>query len=380
MNEHDTIQKAFSDLHASDQTFRNVMRRVHCGKGAKVIPKRFVVMAAVLAALFSMALVVHGSKFVLQADLSAFLTPAKDPGQVIDDAFGDNISTQKPEMFDAYGNPIELPDMERPALDLTEAEKLFGSYISDVDAVVSVGESTFTLNNFLIDETGVGAVTWTVENPNGITYLDSGYGFVCFDWSKDPFCEPWIEHVGADGQKKISTHHSTALVSKNEDNTVLDLVTYFGTFDHYEIGDHFVWNVSRTADTGRQTVQITPVSHIPAMQMNTTDGMKLTVGSQGLVMDVNTNDIFDTEKIVLHFKDGTQYCLEDWDQMILNSTGGLWRPSEAYDADELVILYNRLIDVDEVSSVEVTAAWVLRESEDENQEPISYQKTYVFYP
>lgn len=374
MNEHDTIQKAFSDLHASDQTFRNVMRRVHCGKGAKVMPKRFVVMAAVLAALFSMALVVHGSKFVLQADLSAFLTPAKDPGQVIDDAFGDNISTQKPEMFDAYGNPIELPDMERPAIDQEEIKALYGDYISDVDAVVTVGESTFTLNSFLIDETGVGALTWTVENPNGITYLDSGYGFVCFNWSEDPFCEPTIHQYGADGQKKSFTSHHTALISKNEDGTMLDLVTYFGTFVHYEIGDHFVWRVSRTANTEIKTVQITPVKHIPAKTMTEADGMVLTVGSQGLVLDVNTNDIFVTDKVVLYFKDGTQYCLEDQDKMILNSSGGLWRDSEAYDDDELVIMYNRLIDVSEVSSVEVTAHWAIRKTGDEAQ------KTYIFYP
>ena len=114
--------------------------------------------------------------------------------------------------------------------------------------------------------------------------------------------------------------------------------------------------------------------------MTSADGTLLTVGSQGLVIDVNTNDPFDADKIVLHFKDGTQYCLEDWDKMILNSSGGLWRSSEAYHYDDLVILYNRLIDVSEVSSVEVTAHTAHDELVGENYEVVEEQKSYVFYP
>lgn len=380
MNEHEILQKTFSDLHASDDTLQKVMSRVHRGKATKGMPKRVAVLVAVLVVLFSMALVVHGSIYLRLADTPAVLTPAEDPEQVIDDAFGDTIDTEKPQMYDAKGNPIELPDMERPAIDLAEAKKLFGDYISDVDAVVTVDESTFTLKNFLIDETGVGALTWTVENPNGVSYGYAGYGFVYFDWAKDLFRQPWIEHFGADGQQKLMTSDYTALIFKSEDGTMLELVSYFGTFDYYEIGDHFVWNVAETANTGRQTVQITPTSHIPAKKMTAADEMQVTVGSQGLVIDVNTNDPFDTDKIILHFKDGTQYCLEDGENMILNSSGGLWRASEEYHYDELVILYNRLIDVSEVSSVEVTAHKAHDELVGENYEVVEEQKSYVFYP
>ena len=176
MNEHELFQKTFSNLHASDSTLQEVMNRIHSGRGARGVSKRFAVLVAVLTLLFSMALVAHATG--LLADLVAILTPAENPGQVIDDAYGDSISTQKPNMFDGYGNPIEMPDMEHPNVDFTEAEKIMGAYISDVDSVISIGKNTFTFKNFLIDETGTGAITWSVENPNGITYGEAGYGIV----------------------------------------------------------------------------------------------------------------------------------------------------------------------------------------------------------
>jgi hypothetical protein len=267
--------------------------------------------------------------------------------------------------------------MERPAIDLAEFKKLYGDYISDVNAVFTIEESTFTLKNFLIDETGIGAVIWTVENPNGVPYHYSGHGFVCFDWSKDLFTEPTIWHFGAEGQEKFFSCEFTALISENSDGTMLELVTYFGTFDQYEIGDHLVWEISRAPDKEVRTVQITPTCHIPARKMTAADGTQLQVGSQGLVIDVNRDDEFSTNKIILHFSDGTQYCLEDWDKMIYNSSGGLWR-EDVYEYDDLVILYNRLIDVDKVVSVELTEE--IHQRNEEDTAFIYTYEDYMFYP
>lgn len=378
MNEHDIMNKAFSDLHASDDTLQKVLNRTHSGKSVRMKPKRIAVLVAAVVVLFSMALAVHGSVLVLLGDRLAVLTPAKDPEKVLDDAFGDTLDTQKAEMYDSQGNLIELPDMERPKLDLEEVKKLYGDYISDVDAVFSLGESTFTLKHFMIDETGVGALTWTVENPNGLKYIYGGYGYMCFD-DCNPFCEPSIRHFGPDGEEKFFASTYPALISRNEDDTKLELVTYFGTFDNYEIGDHFVWKIESRTCSERKTVQITPVSHIPAKKMVAADGMKLTVGSQGVVIDVNSDELFETDKIVLHFNDGTQYCVEDWDKMILNSSGGLWR-GDAYRCDDLVVLYNRLVDINKISSVEVTAKIPHDKLVGEDYEIDWEYKNYVFYP
>lgn len=376
MNEHEFFQKSFSKLHASDNTLQEVMGRVHSGKGTKGISKRFAVLVAVLVMVFSMALVAHATG--LLADLVAILTPAENPSQVIEDAFGDNISTEKPKMEDAYGNPIEAPSMDRPAIDLTETEKLIGAYISDVDGVLTIGENTFTLEQFLVDETGSGAITWTVENPNGIDYGDAGYGMVYFNPS--PFDEPMMYHYGADGSKKKSTDMSTALISKNEEGTKLKLVSYFGTFDKYEIGDSFVWMVSQNARQDTQKIQITPAEHIPTKTMTTADGMRLMIANQSITLDIDSNIDFLTDKIVINFKDGTQYCVEDDEAKIYNLSEAFWRQSDEYRYDELVYLFNRLIDTNEVSSVEVTAGFSRLELVGEYYEPVRHPETFVFYP
>lgn len=376
MNEHEFFQKSFSTLHASDNTLQEVMSRAHSGKGVKGISKRFAAFVAVLVMLFSMALVVHATG--LLADLVAILTPAENPGQVIDDAFGDNISTEKPKMEDAYGNPIDAPSMERPAVDLTETEKLIGAYISDVDGVLTIGENTFTLKNFLIDETGTGAVTWTVENPNGIDYGDAGYGMVYFN--SRTIDNPNMYHYAADGSKKDVLDVSTALISKNDAGTKLELVSYFGTVAKYQVGDTLVWMVSTNRKQETQKIQITPVEHIPSKTMTTSDGMRLTIANQGLTIDVDSDTDFLTDKIVINFKDGTQYCVEDDEKKIYNTSRSFWRNTEDYRYDDVVYLFNRLIDTDEVSSVEVTAGFLELEIVGDYYEPVCHPKTYIFYP
>lgn len=378
MNEHDVFKKAFSQLHASDDTLQKVLNRTH--KPKRITPRRVVVLVAAVVAVFSLALVVQGSVFVLLGNHVATLTPAENPGQVINDAYGNVINTQKAELFDSQGKPIEIPDMERPVANLEEAEQWIGDYISDVDAVTSVDESIFTLKNFLIDETGAGMLTWTVENPNGISYLYGGYGFITFNWGEDPFTHPQIEHYGADGSQKKMTCEFTALIRKNEDDTKLELVTYFGTFDRYEIGDHFVWTVGRTPDVERKAIQITPVNHIPVKTMTTADGIKLTVSNHGIAFDVNSNDSFSDVKIVICFKDGSEYCLYDVDKQICNISGGLCRSYEDYVYDDLVYLFNRLINTDEIASVEMTANIYEDIRVGDEYETVTHHYTYVFYP
>ena len=91
MNEQELFQKSFSNLHASDNTLYEVMRKVNSGSSMKGISKRFVALVAALVMLFSMAIVVHSTGIL--ADIIAILTPVEDPQQVIEQAFGDKIST-----------------------------------------------------------------------------------------------------------------------------------------------------------------------------------------------------------------------------------------------------------------------------------------------
>ena len=380
MNEHELFQKSFSGLHAADDTLQKMMNRAHRDQGKNIRPRRIAVLVAATVALFSTALLLHGSLFVDLADVPAVLSPAQNPGQVIDEAYSNNISTQKPNMYDTQGNPIHLPDMERPAADLTKNNQLIGAYISDVDAVVTVGDNTFTLKNFLIDETGAGALTWTVENPNGIDYGNAGYGFVYFA-TLSPFDQPMLYHYGEEGQKKTFACEFTALTSKNEAGTKLELVSYFGTFDKYEIGDHFVFSVSRNGGKDQKTIQITPTAHIPVKTLTSPDGMQLFIANHSLTLDVNADsNLISFKKIVIHFKDGSRYCLIDWDGYIDNCSGALQKSTDTYCDDDEVYLFNRLIDTGEVASVTLEADYYQTTFEGDHEETVSHRKTLSFYP
>ena len=376
MNEQKFFQKTFSNLQASDTTLQEVLNRAYSGKGVRGLSKRFVALAALLVMVFGMTLVAHATG--LLADLAAILKPAKNPGIVIEQAFSDTISTEKPKMEDAYGNPLEAPNMERPAVDLTETEKLIGAYISDVDGVLTIGENTFTLRSFMIDETGCGAITWTLENPNGIEYGDAGYGMVYFN--SRTIDNPNMYHYAADGTKKDVLDMYTALISRNDAGTKLELVSYFGTVAKYEIGDNLVWMVSRNRKQEVRKIQITPAKHIPAITLTEGSGMELSIVNQALTIDVDSNTEFLTDRIVINFKDGTQYCVEDDENLIYNTSGSYWRNTADYRYDDVVFLFNRLIDPNAVASVEVTAGFLGFEVIGNYYEPVCHPETFVFYP
>ena len=371
MNEHDVFKKAFSALHASDDTLQKVLNKTH--KPKRITPRRVAVLVAAVVAVCSLALVVQGSVYVLLGNHVATLTPAENPGTFIDDAYGNSISTQKPELFDSQGNPIPLPDMERPVTNPEEAEKWLGDYINDVGGVFTVGDNTFTLKSFMVDENGTGAFTWTAENPNGIPYGDAGYGTVYFS-PIAPFGEPMLYHYGADGQEKLSTCTFNNLISKNEEGTKLEIVTYFGTFEKYEIGDHFVWAVCY------DNIQITPTVHIPTKTMTAKEGMQLWVTNHGITLDINSDTCVSDKKIVVYFKDGSQYCVYDSDNLIYNIPGGLWRQSEEYAFDDLIIPFNRLIDTNEISHVEALFITFEDVLVDGKTEVTSHTNNYTFYP
>lgn len=377
MSEHNIFQKSFSGLHASGDTLQEVLKRANCRKGPKGISKRFAVLIAATIAVFSMALAAHATG--LLGDLVAFLTPAKNPGQMIEGVFGTDISTEKPNMEDAYGNPIEAPIMERQPVDLTETEKLIGAYVSDVDGILSIGENTFTLKSFLIDETGSGAITWTAENPNGINYRDAGYGMVSFN-SSSPFDNPTMYHYGADGSKKKSTDMYTALISKNEAGTKLELVSYFGTFDKYQIGDSFGWMVSRNRKQEAQKIKITPAQHIPAKAMTAAEGMRLTLSNHSITFDFNSDHDYIQNRIVIHFRDGSEYCLTDDEGGIYNTPVSFSRSSDTYRYDDTVYLFNRIIDTDQVASVEWEGHLREIKFNGKGWDDNTYTKHFIFYP
>lgn len=376
MNEHEVMKKAFSELHASDDTLQKVMQKTHAPK--RTAPRRIAILVAAVVAICSLALVVQGTVFVLLGNHLAVLNPAENPGTFIEDVY-DVTLTPVPEVLDNQGNPIPMPDMEQPTINISEAEKWIGQYMNDVSGVASVGDNTFTMKNFMVDENGTGVFIWTVENPNGVSYLGEGCYRITFA-PIAPFGNPLLYHYDANGQQKLDAITYDRLVSQSEDGTKLEVTTFFSTVEEYEVGDHFVWEVNCNHFDTKDTIQITPNTHIPIKTLTAPEGMRLKITNHSIALEMNSHTCTTDPNIIVYFKDGSQYCVRDRDIMIDNSIGGLWRQSEEYFFDEIVDFFHQLIDINEISHVEVEFTSFEDVIVDDKTEVISHTHNYNFYP
>lgn len=376
MNEQEVFKKAFSNLQASDDTLQKVLKQAH--KSRKFSPKRVAILVAAVIAVCSMALMAQGKLFVLLGKRVAVLTPAETPDTFIEDVYDVNL-TPVPEMLDNHGNPIPMPDMEQPNVNVAEAEKWIGQYINDISGVASVGDNIFTMKNFMVDKNGTGVFTWTVENPKGVSYLGEGcYGITFAPLA--PFGNPLLYHYDANGQKKLDTTTFNRLVSQSADGTTLEVATFFGTVEEYEVGDHFVWEVNSNDLRTNDTIQITPTTHIPVKALTAPEGMRLKISNHSITLEMNSHTCTTDPNIIVYFKDGSQYCVRDRDIMIDNSIGGLWRQSEEYFFDEIVDFFHQLIDINEISHIKVEFTSFEDVIMDEKTEVVSHDHTYNFYP
>ncbi len=367
MDEQQKFKQTFSHLHASADTLQEVRNMANNNKKVKHSTRRVVILTATLALLVSMTLVAYGTE--LLSNILAALTPLENVGPVLEDIYGNEISTEKPYMEDYLGNPIARPDMERITLDSQAAEEMVGAYVSAVQGTFAVDDNTFSLCTFMIDEMGMGAFTWTVENRNGIYYKNIGYGMVDFDPASS-FSEPTLTHYADDTGNLCDTF--TFLIKEENNGTKLHLVTYFGTTATFAQGDVLIWQVKDAS------VQIVPVNFMPAKKLIDENEMSIYASHQGLVLDAQLETEIVPHKMVIHFSDGTQYSLID--KGIYNLSGALWRKNGSINYDELLILFNRLIDPDEIASITLEYTW--RETVNQNgiTKSILHTEDRKFFP
>lgn len=367
MNEQQIFRQAFSHLHASANTLQEVYNMAIKQTKTKHATRRLVILAAAMTLLVSMTLVAYGTG--LFSDILAVLTPADNAGPVLESIYGDEISTNKPYMEDFQGNPIARPDMERITLDAQAAEEMIGAYVSTVQGTFTVNSNTFSLCTFMIDEMGMGAFTWTVENHNGIYYKNIGYGMVDFT-PASPFSDPVLTHYAGETGSICDTF--TFLIKDENNGTKLHLVTFFGTTTTFTPGDALTWQIKDAS------VQIIPVNFMPAKRLNDGNNMSIYASHQGMVLYAQSKTEIVASKILIHFTDGTQYTLMDKENS--NQSGSLWRNNDDNAYNELLILFNRLIDPDDIAYIEVEYTW--RESVEQNGswESILHTETCTFYP
>ncbi|MCD8368503.1 MAG: hypothetical protein LUC48_10895 [Clostridiales bacterium] len=342
-------------LHAPKGTVTAAMRRAEAHVHTAHSRLRPVAAAAAVCVLLGgLGGAAYAAGWV--SELQAVLTPATegDAEALASAAFGeDGISTDPAMMVGTDGAIIALPEQERVAVEEALTDRTVGDYVSNVDAVVTIGNYTYTFQQFLLDETGTGVLYYTLSNPDGVEgWTDSGYGEIAFDWNQgDGLVEPVFST--ASGQMMDA---STCLLSDVSTDTELHLVAYLGAFqedgDGYESGESILMRLGiwqENAETGEleqteTTVTFTPESYVPTVALTDGSGNAGAVSAVGLTLEtLDTAPIGGIASCVIQYADGTAYTVDDED--VMN-----WTISY-FDDDGVNYCFNRLVDTGEIASI-----------------------------
>lgn len=340
------FQKTFSTLHASPDTLSEVYQMVRKEERKPRHPlSKTVLIAAVLALCVTVA-AATGIASLIKARVS----PAQNVTAADLNAFGSSaIGSDTPIVTDNSGQVLNLPRMERVAVDADTMQRLVGDYLSTVDAVVEAEGYTFSLQTFLIDENGSGFLTYTMSNPDGVDYQDVGYGKVCT--AKDPVL--FVGYAGSDHHMDTEVYLDTAASTGTE----LHLVAYFSDFGFWHKGDDLVFAVAgQSGGDWGGTISITPRTYLPAATFTAESGDTVTVSALGIRIPnpaAAAGGVTDLvgDELVLHMADGTQYVVESEKDNIMNWVVGLCMADEDYRIIGSAYSFNRMVDVDTVTSV-----------------------------
>lgn len=359
---------------SKDEKEEPVMKKA-LGKTAR----RFVTLAATIAVLSSLVIVASATGLIDK--IVAKLNPAEDPGKALGEAYSGAISVEKPDMRDYQDNPIEMPEMERVTVDPAKAEKLVGDYVASVEGSMELAGNTITMKNFLMDEVGMGAITYTIENPDGVPYGDAGYGEIWLGGAPgQKLLEPNIMVKADNVFGESSCASRNYLISKNEDGTKVELVLYFGMREKPVPGQKLYFQFTTMDSEQEIEIEITPLAYAPSVTLMAENGKTATLSSQGVSIAWGEERDISVQDVTIHFADGTDYKVEG--ENVFNRVLGYWRTTMTEEGDivsydSVQELFNRLIDPNEVDSVIVKYDWwadVPEEEVGENTEEVEYEQ------
>lgn len=391
MTEREIFKKTFSSLRASDDTRKEVFYMMNQNRKPRLYGKRLITIAATIAILSTLGIVASATG-VLDA-LVAKLKPVEEAPPEIVGAVGDGIDSEKPDLRDNNGRPLDLPGMDSEKTDPETVMRLAGDYLSDMDAEVEIWGNTVTFHSFMMDENGMGMVSFTVANPKGIGYRENGYGEI----ELDSMGRLYFTTAAPKGMEEAEYMTSKMILQSGEQgDTSVEMVAYFAAFQEYKAGTPVYVSIAG-GDEKAAVVEITPDRYAPAKTLSDSEGHTLsvsalgicvnwhgghdgcttdhredpeewlTVGDSRMLVDRSGRELV-TEAVVIHYADGTDFVVEDENTM--NYRLGYYQ-SGTHTYESVCYAFNRLADIESITSVTVQGrSW----DEEENQMEIS--RTY----
>lgn len=343
MHDRELFEKAFSPLHASPDTLTEVRKTMRNEKKTRrALGKSAVV--AIAAALTLTVAVAGGIVTLIRADVS----PADKVDDTTHHAFTDDLDATTPTVDDGKGTAVSVPDMERIPGDIQTTQRLVGKYLSKLDAEMTVEGNTIRLGTLLIDESGSGMLTYSVENPDGVKYTDAGYG-EAVDMSAEP--SMWLgsapDAQGYGGTCITSRCHVDEDASTD---THLQVVLYFAAGKDFQKGDDFYFTV-RDSAYQPYSIAVQPRTYVPVATL-TSGSETLTLSPLGMsIRNAHPDREPLVDELTLRYQDGSEFTVESSSRSLMNWVVGCMRGSDDVPFADNTYVFDRLVDVDAVSSV-----------------------------
>ena len=338
------FKETFSYMHASEDTITEVMKMAKKQDMKKT--ERHPVRTGVLIGLAA-ALLIGGA---YAAAGTGFIQSVFGPkGQ-------ENIAPHE-AVEEAKGSTYEAPGREWAQADEEQAQALIGEHIAAVGESVSVGNWTLTVDDYTIDDHGLGAIVYTLSNPNGLgdAIRDAGYGEYYVDGNNPD----GLREIGLEGSSEGHMFDTRNIVDKNlTTDTELHAVMYFAAMYRLESGESIRMTLFRflsdenynTIEEEEQSLIFTPDSYIPTVELVSAEGYAAHLSPLGVTFDAafeGADPEAYTKTLTVQFADGTEYAVISGDPYMDNGILGCASFEENVEAH----VFNRLVDTDSVVSV-----------------------------
>ncbi len=289
-------------------------------------------MGLILAAALCVVLVVGaigaiGGRFAAadSQDRSDFFSGAFGTGIAGRDAYTLTDTSPDGTVF----KEEHYPGVERVAVDQEQAARLLGDYVCEIDQGVTMGDFTVVVRNLVLDENGIGVVSYELRNPNGLN---------C-DWCGNAIdvAAPRAAVTAeiADG-KMVDMN---ALRQEGYSDTQATFVGYMAPFYAYN-GEALTLTVHYFDGEERYELPLTISAEklVPVTQIG-----EASISPLGMIL---SGDV--VEDVVIHYADGTEYVVKS-DTFYNAAVEAL-----IGDENDTAFTFNRLVEVENISSITYT--------------------------
>lgn len=353
-------RETFDKLRASPETRRNIMQMAE----QKRAPRRALRTALIAAAVAAALCVTAGAAYQYYVRQNVPV----DPNQTVQNIGGGGLpSWQQEEFHDPdHANVHHYPRREVVSTDPAQARALVGDCLPETGYQWQIEDYTLTVEGYLLDEqTGTAKFYYTIEHPGGFGEgaVDWEHGLLNWDKIK-PTVTFKTKSAVSDGWDSFGGRVYVDTARSTEEK--LCIVDSGANFEGWKAADGFTvafhiqgdvhtinGNTIRDDPELETELELPGLKSLPAVTLTgPATGKPVLLSAIGLKLDCE--DMDEVGKITVEFADGTQYVVQDSAKDLDNSDYGLGSGSRPEMT--LRMVFNRLVDVDQVSAVTVDGA------------------------